>query len=123
MKTKVRVCMVGAGSMASGMHYRTLASFDDVEVKPFFGPKGKTRLIEMEVPIPRVTIEVIEVVPVMSKKLPSAPSVKAAADATSAPLLSFICCELASKGPPSCGVVSSRTFCKTSTPSTACSKN
>ncbi|MHC4597648.1 MAG: hypothetical protein ACYS47_01455 [Planctomycetota bacterium] len=36
---------------------RTPAVFDDVEVKPFFGPKGKTRLIEMEVPIPRVTGE------------------------------------------------------------------
>ena len=29
---KVRVAMVGAGGMANGVHYPSLASFDDVEI-------------------------------------------------------------------------------------------
>jgi len=33
---------------------RTPAEFEDVAVKPFFGPKGKTRMAEIEVPLPRV---------------------------------------------------------------------
>ena len=31
-KSKVRVCMVGAGRMAGNVHYPSLASFDDVEI-------------------------------------------------------------------------------------------
>jgi hypothetical protein len=33
---------------------RTPASFEDVKVKPLFGPAGKTRMAEIEVPIPEV---------------------------------------------------------------------
>ena len=31
-KSKVRVCMIGAGAMAGRVHYPSLASFDDVEI-------------------------------------------------------------------------------------------
>ncbi|MHC4777608.1 MAG: hypothetical protein ACYTFG_03410 [Planctomycetota bacterium] len=33
---------------------RSPAEFEDVAVKPFFGPKGKTRMVEIEVPLPRI---------------------------------------------------------------------
>ena len=29
---KVRICMIGAGAMASKVHYPSLSSFDDVEI-------------------------------------------------------------------------------------------
>lgn len=32
MKERVRICVIGAGSMANKVHYPSLASFDDVEV-------------------------------------------------------------------------------------------
>ena len=32
MKSKVRICMVGAGDMANAVHYPSLASFDDVDI-------------------------------------------------------------------------------------------
>lgn len=32
LKEKVRVCIIGAGSMAARVHYPSLASFDDVEI-------------------------------------------------------------------------------------------
>ena len=32
MLDKVRVAMIGAGSMANSVHYPSLASFDDVEI-------------------------------------------------------------------------------------------
>ena len=31
-RSKVRICMIGAGSMANKVHYPSLASFDDVEI-------------------------------------------------------------------------------------------
>lgn len=37
-----------------GESERTPAEFDDVRVKPLFGPSGETRRLETEVPVPRV---------------------------------------------------------------------
>ena len=31
-ESKIRIAMVGAGGMANGVHYPSLASFDDVEI-------------------------------------------------------------------------------------------